>query len=140
MLDRSHHVDRAFTGLGNQKVHFVQPNAMLTRAGAAQAQSAVHQLRVQVFRHLALAWIVGIDQVTKMKVTITHMAHQKIGQAAGVRFRNRIKQAIRQFADGHTGVCADGPAAWLALQRRKVGVVAGRPQSRSLFWCGCPFK
>ena len=38
LLDGLHHADGACTSLGHQEVHFVQTNAVLASAGAAQAQ------------------------------------------------------------------------------------------------------
>ena len=113
---------------------------MLAGAGALQAEGAADQFVVQRFGGGALFGAVGVDQVAKVEVAIAHMAHQEVGDAAGIGFGHRVEQAVGQSADGHTGVGADAAAARTGLHRSEVRVVTRRPQAGALFRGGGPFK
>ena len=140
MLQSAHHVDSTDASLRDQKIHFVQSNAVFACASAAKAQGPAHKFVIQVFGNFALTWNFGVDQIAKVEVAITDVTHQKVGQATGLGFGHRVKQAVGQFANWHTGVGADGSATGPALQCRKISIVSGRPKARALFGGGGPFK
>jgi hypothetical protein len=140
-LDGAHHVHRACAGFVQQKAHLVQAHAMLAGAGAAHADRA--RATSLWFRASAVTRScgdVGVEQVAEVEVAVAHMAHQEVGDAAGLGLVHRFEQAVGQAADGHAGVGADGAAAGAALHGGKVGVVPRGPQAGALFGRAGPFK
>jgi hypothetical protein len=53
----------------------VQPDAVFPGACAAQAQGAADQLLVQGFGCGAFLRVVRVNQVTKVEITVAHMAY-----------------------------------------------------------------
>jgi len=80
-LDQAHHLHRAVACFGLQKAHLVQAHAVFTGAGAAQTQSALHQLVVQRLGGGMFFGVVGVNQIAHMKVAIAYVAHQEIRNA-----------------------------------------------------------
>ena len=74
LLQGAHHVDGADARFCDQEIYFVQANAMLASAGAAEAQGAAHELVIQVLCNLALTWDFRVNQIAKVKIAITDVS------------------------------------------------------------------
>ena len=113
---------------------------MFAGAGALQANGPLHHLHIELFHRGHLGRVVGVHQVAQVKVAITHVADDPVRDTRGLGLGNRVIDALGQARDGHAGVAALAAAAWPRLQRRKVGLVARRPQPRALFGRAGPLK
>ena len=95
-LDAAHHVHRAAARFVQQLAHRVQSDAVLAGAGAFQPQRTLHHLHVQLFHRGHFGGVVGVHQVTRVKVAGAHVADDPVRNARGFGFGNAVVDAFGQ--------------------------------------------
>jgi hypothetical protein len=76
LLDCAHHA-YCLAMLGEQEVDLAAADAVLTGAGAAERQCAMHQSVVEPFRLLHLFRVVRIEHEADVKIAVTGMANDR---------------------------------------------------------------
>ena len=76
------------------KLHLVQTDAMLARAGAVGINRLSHKRVIDSFRLSPFGWAIGVKQHQHMKITIAHMPHDR---ARKTRLRQLLRCQINAF-------------------------------------------
>ena len=96
MLNRTHHIDRAFAMFLNQKIYFMQSNTMLSGASAIHRNGARDHPLIDAFSTCNISWIIRINQHLHMEITIADMTNNGVHNVFTLAIRLGLEQAFGQ--------------------------------------------
>ena len=96
MLNRTHHIDGAFTMLLNQKIHFMQAYTMLAGTSAIHRNGARDHALINAFGTGNISRIIRIDQHLHMEITIADMTNNGVHNIFALAISLGLEQAFGQ--------------------------------------------